>query len=60
MNAQIVDVTPTSLTLQMADTAEQIETLVTLLHPFGIKEICRAGTIALEKGAGVTAPSQKK
>ena len=60
MNAQIVDVTPTSLTLQMADTAEQIETLVTLLHPFGIKEICRAGTIALEKEAGVTAPSQKK
>ena len=61
MNAEIVDVTTSSLTLQLADTAEQHgDAASALLHPFGIKEICRAGTIALEKGSGVTAPSQKK
>ena len=60
MNAEIVDVTTSSLTLQLAATADQTETCLALLHPFGIKEICRAGTIALEKGSGVTAPSQKK
>ena len=60
MNAGIVDVTTNSLTLQLAATAEETETCIALLHPFGIKEICRAGTIALEKGSGVTAPSGKK
>ena len=54
MNARIVDVTPTSLTLQSADTAERTATLIDLLHPYGIKEICRTGTIALEKGADPT------
>ena len=48
MNAGIVDVTTNSLTLQLAATAEETETCIALLHPFGIKEICRAGTIALE------------
>ena len=54
MNARIVDVTPTSLTLQSADTAERTATLIDLLHPYGIKEICRTGTIALERGADPT------
>lgn len=54
MGARIVDVTPSSLTLQSADTAERTGTLIDLLHPYGIKEICRTGTIALEKGADPT------
>ena len=51
---------PALTLVQLAATADQTETCLALLHPFGIKEICRAGTIALEKGSGVTAPSQKK
>lgn len=54
MGARIVDVTPTSLTLQSADTTERTATLIDLLHPYGIKEICRTGTIALEKGSDPT------
>ena len=54
MEARIVDVTPTSLTLQSSDTTERTLTLIDLLHPYGIKEICRTGTIALEKGADPT------
>ena len=37
MSARIVDVTPTSLTLQSADTAERTATLIDLLHPY---EMC--------------------
>ena len=58
MQAKIVDVSTTSLTLQLADNAEHTETLISLLHPFGIKEICRTGTVAIEKGPAVTRQKQ--
>lgn len=54
MNARIVDVSLTSLTLQIADTLEKTETLIALLKPYGIKEIVRTGTVAIEKGAAIT------
>ncbi|MBR7092285.1 MAG: acetolactate synthase small subunit [Clostridia bacterium] len=54
MGARIVDVTRTSMTMEFADTAERTETFETLLRPFGIREIVRTGTIAIEKGADAT------
>lgn len=51
MRAAIVDVSTSSLTLQMADNAEHSETLISLLKPYGIKEIVRTGTLAIEKGS---------
>lgn len=54
MNARIIDVSPTSLTIECTDTSERTETLLALLHPFGIKEIVRTGVAAIEKGADVT------
>jgi len=57
MGARIVDATRASLTIEFADTAERTETLETLLRPYGIREIVRTGTIAIEKGAD---PTRKK
>ena len=57
--AKIVDVSVSSLTLQCADSPDRIETLITLVRPFGIKEIVRTGTIAVEKGANITAVNKK-
>ena len=54
MNARIVDVGQNVLTLECTDTGERCETLLTLLRPYGIREIVRTGTIAIEKGATVT------
>ena len=51
MHAKIADVAVSSLTLQIADTPENIETLTSLLRPYGIKESVCTGTVALEKGA---------
>lgn len=51
MQANIVDVTPTSMTFQFADTGERTETLISLIKPYGIREIVRTGTVAIEKGA---------
>lgn len=55
MDARIIDVTTTCLTLEFADTAERTDTLLDLLRPFGFKEIVRAGAIAIEKGEKTTA-----
>lgn len=54
MGAKIVDVTVNTLTLQFADTHEQFETLLDLLKPYGIREIVRTGTVAIEKGSKTT------
>lgn len=54
MHAQIVDVSTVSLTLQFTGDDERTQTLIQLLKPYGIKEIVRAGTLAMEKGADTT------
>lgn len=59
MGARIVDATRTTLTIEFSDTAERTETLETLLRPYGIKEIVRTGTIAIEKGPDPTRTVKK-
>lgn len=49
MDAKIIDVAPNTITLQCADTIERFETLTDLLKPYGIREIVRTGTVAIEK-----------
>lgn len=49
MGAKIVDVSVSTITLQFADTQERFETLCDLLRPYGIREIVRTGTVAIEK-----------
>ena len=49
MDARIVDVSVNTMTLQFADTIERFETLMDLLKPYGIREIVRTGTVAIEK-----------
>lgn len=51
MEAKILDITPTTLTLQLADVPQQLERFVQLVEPYGILEIARTGTIALQKGS---------
>ncbi len=50
INAHIIDVSPESVTLRLADSAYSIEQAVNLLEPYGIMEVVRTGTIALQKG----------
>lgn len=54
MDAKIVDVSLNTMTLQCADTIERFETLTDLLKPYGIREIVRTGTIAIEKDSGAS------
>ena len=52
MRARVVDVSPSTVTFQLADRPEQVETLIRLLAPYGIREIVRTGVAAIEKGEG--------
>ena len=53
MDAKIVDVSINTMTLQFADTIERFETLCDLLKPYGIREIVRTGTVAIEKDSAL-------
>lgn len=52
MQAKIVDVGQNTLTFEVTDTPDKIETMTDLVRPYGIKEIVRTGTVAIEKGHG--------
>jgi acetolactate synthase-1/3 small subunit len=54
MRARIIDVTATSLTLELTDTTARTENFISLLKPFGIKELVRTGISAIELGANTT------
>lgn len=51
MDAKLIDVSVSTITLQIADTVDNLETLTNLLKPYGIKEMVRTGTVAIEKGS---------
>lgn len=48
--AKIVDVSPESVIIEATGSADKINALLEVLEPFGIREIVRAGTIALSRG----------
>ena len=52
--ARIVDVSRTTLTIECADTGVKLRNLEEMLEPYGIREIVRTGTIALERGVSLT------
>lgn len=54
MNAKIANVSTNTMTVEYSATTDNIETLIMLLKPYGIREIARTGTIALENGTAVS------
>ena len=52
MGGKVADISPNSLTLELSDTPERINTFEAMLRPFSILEVVRTGVIALQKGSG--------
>lgn len=50
MNANIVDLTKTTMTLEICDLPDRLDLLEELLKAHNIQEVMRTGTIALQKG----------
>jgi acetolactate synthase-1/3 small subunit len=49
--ANIVDVAPESVVVEITGTEDKIESLVELLRPIGIEELVRTGQVAMMRGA---------
>ena len=52
MGAKVADISPTSMTLELSDTPDRINTFETMMRPFSILEVARTGVIAVQKGGG--------
>lgn len=52
MGAKVDDVSLTSMTLELSDTPERLDTFQTMMRPFSILEVVRTGMIAVQKGGG--------
>lgn len=51
MQGEIVDISHTTLTVELSDKPEKVDLLIELLSHYNILEVARTGTIALQKGA---------
>ena len=48
--AKVVDVTPTTYTLEITGEEGKLDAIVELLRPFGIQELVRTGKVAIARG----------
>ncbi len=55
--ARIVDVASNTMTIAVSGGTEKIQALIDLFRPFGILEIVRTGTIAIDRGSRGTGSS---
>jgi len=51
--SRIIDVSPSTITIEATGDTEKLEGLLLLLRPYGILELARTGLVALERGAAV-------
>lgn len=51
--AKVVDLTPTSLTVEITGDKSKCEAFVEYLRPYGIVELCRTGITAIGRGSAV-------
>ncbi|MCS7051090.1 MAG: acetolactate synthase small subunit [Thermomicrobium sp.] len=53
--ARIVDATPDSLIIEVTGPPEKIDSLITMVRSYGIKELARSGVIAMARGTRAVA-----
>ncbi len=49
--ARVVDVSSESLMMEITGTSDKIDAFISLMRPFGVKEVARTGITALSRGA---------
>jgi acetolactate synthase-1/3 small subunit len=58
--AQVVDVTPTSLIIQIVAGADTLDAMVDNLRPYGVREMVRTGRVAMVRGSRSTAVHERE
>jgi acetolactate synthase-1/3 small subunit len=49
--ARVVDASPDALIIEATGPAEKIDALLTMIRPYGIKEVARTGAVAMVRGS---------
>ena len=52
VGAKVDDISPSSMTMELSDTPERLDTFQSMMRPFSILEVARTGVIAVQKGGG--------
>jgi acetolactate synthase-1/3 small subunit len=55
MKAEVVDLSPATMTLEISDRPERVKLLLDMLEPYGLVELARTGMVALQKGGAAIA-----
>ena len=50
--AKVSDISPTSMTMELSDTPDRLDSFQEMMRTFNILEVVRTGVIALQKGGG--------
>ena len=58
--AQVVDVSPSSLVVQLTAAEETLDALLENLRPYGVREMVRTGRVALARGPRATAVHERE
>lgn len=58
--ANIVDVAPDSLTLEVTGDGDKVDSLFNLLRGFGVKELARTGQVAVTRGGAGPLPAEEE
>ncbi len=51
--AKVIDLTPTSMTMELTGEQTKLDAFITFLNPLGIIEVCRTGVTAIGRGGYV-------
>ncbi|MFP3091024.1 acetolactate synthase small subunit [Treponema sp. TIM-1] len=51
--SRVIDVSPTTITIEATGDIEKLDGLLLLLSPYGVLELARTGLVALERGSKV-------
>jgi acetolactate synthase I/III small subunit len=52
-NARVVDASPSTLMMEITGPQDQVDSFLTMVRPFGIRELVRTGPVAMTRGGGV-------
>jgi len=55
--ARVIDVSPQSLVLEITGSEAKLDKLLEVLHPYGVLEMARTGTLAMGRGEGARTPA---
>ncbi len=47
--AKIIDITPKTLTIEVTGSKDKVDAAISMIKPFGLKEVARTGSVALKR-----------